>query len=89
MKTLTTVELVTKLIGHVTPLGVSHVDTERLQNLKELCELTNELVRIIDNVVISSEGHQEHSIRVASEYAETFLSNTLGIGQPHSHKQSK
>lgn len=72
-------DIVLKLVGDVNPIGETNTDNKRFENLKVLCELVNELVGIIDNVHYSNKDFQEFSIKRASEYANNFLTNNLGI----------
>jgi len=76
---LTHTEIVEKLIGPIRPIGKSEVDAERFENLKQMCELVNNLVRQIDAVEYDNRGAHEHSIKQARDYAGKFLSDTLGI----------
>lgn len=72
-------EIVKKLIGNIQPAGASHIDPERFKNLKEMCELVNNLVIEIDKVVYDNKHAQQHSIKEMVEYAEDFINNTLRI----------
>lgn len=76
---MTYTDIVKKLIGEVEPIGDSRVDEERMENLKVLCELTNHFVEIIDNVHYSNKDRHEHSIKIMSDYAGTFLTKILNI----------
>lgn len=71
-------EIVNKLVGNIQPSGMSHIDRDRFENLKEMCILVNMLVIEIDNVACQKDRH-EHSIKEMGEYASNFLTNTLGI----------
>lgn len=79
MKTLTTKEIVKKLIGEIRPVGETNTDEQRFENLKEICELVNELVSEIDSVSYDFKDSYEHSVKKASEYAKNFLTKELGI----------
>jgi hypothetical protein len=72
-------EIVNKLIGDINPVGSSHVDSERLENLKRMCTLVNELVAQIDEVATENHHRNEFSMKSAGEYAKDFLEITLGI----------
>lgn len=76
---MTHLEIVKKLIGPISPVGKSEVDSERLENLKAFCSLVNEMVTEIDSVSYNYGHSHEHSVKVMANYAETFLSKTLGI----------
>jgi len=71
MKEFTTLQIIYHLVGNIIPKGDASVDPGRLENLKEMCDLVTELVLMIE-VVAEDKSHQ-HSIRIASEYAQTFL----------------
>lgn len=72
-------EIVEKLIGPIRPIGKSEVDSERFENLKEMCELVNNLVQKIDAVEYDNRGAHEYSVKQARDYAGKFLTDTLGI----------
>lgn len=72
-------EIVMKLTGSIRPLGETNTDNERFENLKALCELTNELVSEIDKVSYDFKDSYEFSVKRASDYAYNFLKNTIGI----------
>jgi len=76
--TMTHKEIVLKLIGEIEPIGVSEIDSLRFENLKAMCNLVNELVADIDEVVKNKNRH-EYSMRKLGEYADKFLTDTLGI----------
>lgn len=79
MKAFELTEIIEKLIGEVEPVGSTHIDDERFENLKELCELTNTLVRKIDDIYFQNKDSKEYSVKRAAEYADDFMSKTLGI----------
>lgn len=79
MKILTTKEIVETLIGKIRPVGETNTDTQRFENLKEMCELVNELVSEIDSVSYDFKDSYEHSVKKSSEYAKNFLTEKLGI----------
>ena len=76
---MTNTDIVNKLIGNINPIGKTEIDKERLKNLKEMCELVNDLVTQIDTVSYNCKDRQEHSMKIAGEYAHNFLTNILGI----------
>ena len=69
---MTHLEIVKKLIGEIKPVGESHTDEKRLENLKQTCDLVNDLVAEIELVSKNKDRH-EHSMRVMGEYAYNFL----------------
>lgn len=65
-------EIVTRLIGDIQPLGDHNIDQQRLQNLKTLTDLVEELLRRI--ILVAHEANrQEASIRDMGKHAEEFL----------------
>lgn len=76
---MTHTEIVKKLIGEIQPAGASHIDTERFENLKAMCELVNNLVDEIETVSFENKDRQEHSTKKAGEYAHDFIKKTLRI----------
>jgi hypothetical protein len=71
-------EVIKKLVGPITPVGASHVDSERLKNLKRLTELVERLVCDIDEIACNEDCHL-HSVNVAMQHAKKFLDDNLGI----------
>jgi hypothetical protein len=71
-------DVVKKLTGFIQPIGETIVDTQRLENLKELTELVDQLLSDIHRV-LPCKNRQEYSMKKAGEYAERFL-KTLKAG---------
>ena len=76
---MTNTDVVKKLVGNVQPYGATHIDDERFENLKAMCELVNDLVTEIDRVAYENKDRHEYSMKQMANYASNFLSNTLGI----------
>ncbi len=72
-------EIVERLIGEIRPIGSSKTDAIRLENLKAMCELANRLIIKIDEVAYDFQDSRFATMRIASEYASDFLTNTIGI----------
>ena len=72
MKGGTIVEVVEKLIGYVNPVGDSNEDSERFENLKELCYVVDMLLGKISYVGLKKTSVQ-HSVKKAADYANKFL----------------
>lgn len=66
-------DIVKKLVGNINPVGDSSRDPERLENLKEMCELVQSLVSDIEYIAFSYPSAHEHSIKTARDYAFNFL----------------
>ena len=69
--------VVKKLVGPLHPVGETHTDNDRFENLKVLTELVDKLVDDIDRVIPNKNCHQ-HSMKRAGEFADKFLDG-LGI----------
>ena len=67
-------EIVQKLVGSITPSGDSHLDTKRLENLKEMCYLVKDLLYEI-NFVARDKDRYEASMKEMGVYARKFLDN--------------
>ena len=67
-------EIVQKLVGSITPAGESHLDTQRLENLKVMCSLVEDLVYKI-NFVTRDKDRYEASMKEMGVYAQKFLDN--------------
>lgn len=76
---MTHTDIVKKLIGNIHPHGASHIDGDRLENLKEMCALVGDLVYEINFVARNNKDRQEHSMKIMGEYAHDYLINDLGI----------
>jgi len=76
---MTYTQIVKKLIGKIKPVGETNEDDRRFENLKEMCELVNQLVTDIDLVAYTNKDRVEHSMNKAGKYADEFLTKKLGI----------
>jgi hypothetical protein len=74
---MTNYEIVMKLIGHVHPVGSTHFDDESFENLKELTELTDQLLNTIHKISEFKSQHQ-YSMKRAGEHCSKFL-DSIGI----------
>lgn len=72
-------EIVLKLVGRIEPRGETNTDNERFENLQTLCKLVNDLVIDIDDMAYRNKDSHEYSVKRASDYAQNFLTVTLGI----------
>jgi hypothetical protein len=79
MKEMSVKDVVNKIIGEIDPVGEHNEDEKRFENLKEMCELVNELITQIDDVAMLNDGRIEYSRNKAGKFASDFLSSTLGI----------
>ncbi len=67
-------ELVTKLSGKIEPLGESHEDDFRFENLENTIELTEKLIQDII-MVARWKDHHAHSIDKAGTRADEFINH--------------
>ena len=72
-------DVVNKLIGDIRPVGESKKDEQSFENLKRMCLLVDNLVKQIDDVHSDNQGAHQASIIKSAEYADHFLTVTLGI----------
>ena len=71
------IDVVTKLIGPIVPLGCEARDPERLENLKTMCDLVEKLTYKISEV--ADQVSYEESVKRAQKYADDFLTYKLGV----------
>ena len=72
MTKMTVANVVERLIGHIDPVGETHIDTKRFASLEELITLVDSL---IGGIVSVAEGKTSHlaSVRKAGVCAQMFL----------------
>lgn len=73
------IDVVNKLVGRIEPIGDTAIDEERFENLKLYCELINEMVKRVDDVVCNNWGSRLASVKRFNDYISDFLTNTLKI----------
>jgi hypothetical protein len=66
-------EVVYKLIGPVDPVGETHTDDKRFENLKEFCKVTEQMLQVIHNVSYDYRNNHQFSMKRASTYCTKFL----------------
>lgn len=71
-------EVVRKLVGNIRPVGESHTDTDRFNNLLELTDLVDKLLSDIDAVAYDYRNNHQHSMKKAAKFAKEFL-DKIGI----------
>ena len=69
---MTNYDLVKKLIGEIEPVGESHTDEKRYENLKEFIDLVYELIQDLHSVA-GYENNYQHSMKKAGEHVRQFL----------------
>lgn len=75
---MTNFDVVNKLIGEIRPVGDAAIDPQRLENLKAMCELMDEIHSAIDAVAYDFNGDKRGSVVTCCKYANDFL-DKLGI----------
>jgi len=70
---MTSYDVVKKLIGEIAPQGETNIDQKRLENLKEMTELVDQLLTDISLVAAENRDRQEASMKEAGEFATKFL----------------
>ena len=75
---MTNYDVVKKLIGPIRPVGESNEDTKRLENLKAMCQLMEEIHTAIDAVAYDFRDDKQGSVKACQDYASKFL-DKLGI----------
>lgn len=73
------IDVVMKLVGPVDPVGETHTDDKRLDNLVVLRDLTRKLLDRIDAVAETSGGHMA-SVKAAKDCASAFLADVRAAG---------
>ncbi len=71
-------DVVMKLIGPVNPIGESNTDDSRFENLKTLCDLTEDLIITISKVT-QYKDCPEYSMERAGKFAEKAINNLKQI----------
>ena len=66
-------EIVMKLVGPIDPVGESHTDTKRLENLKELNDVILSLMAEVEGVLNSNESVHEYSRKEAANKARKLI----------------
>lgn len=73
------IDIVNRLVGRIEPIGDTSVDEERFESLKAYCELINEMVKRVDDVVCKNWDSRLASVKRSNDYISDFLTNTLKI----------
>ena len=72
------IDIVRKLTGPIDPVGETHTDDKRFENLQARLELMRELHKEIDEVATYNKGRQEYSMSRAGKECDKYL-DWLGI----------
>ena len=68
-----TYEVVKKLIGDIEPIGDSDYDRIAFENLKQITDLTESLLKDIGDVARDNKNRHESSMKSSGNFAHTFL----------------
>ncbi len=79
MNSIEVLKVINKLVGRIHPVGESHTDSERLENLKVMCEVCQELMVEINSVNVSNKHRYEHSVLQCQQMAEQFINKIKKI----------
>lgn len=66
-------ELISKIIGPITPTGSDYEDHNRLENLKVYGELIDSMILDINKISIHYKNHYEESIKEIVKEADMIL----------------
>jgi hypothetical protein len=72
-------DIVMKLVGPVSPIGETNEDNQRYENLKVLCDLTDDLIAAIDKVAYQNKDRAEYSMMRAGQLAHNTINDRFGI----------
>jgi len=64
-------DIVYKLIGPINPVGETHTDDKRFENLKVMTQLVDDLLTDINNVACMDDSH-EFSVKRAAKFCSDF-----------------
>ena len=69
---MTNYDVITKLVGKINPIGETHIDDPRYENLKEMLALVESLLHDISEVAKNEERY-EYSMKRAGELSREHL----------------
>ncbi len=75
---MTNYDVVKKLIGDIRPIGDASRDPHRLENLKAMCELMNEIHSAIDAVAYDFKDDWQGTVKLCCDEANKYI-DSLGI----------
>lgn len=72
------IDVVMKLVGPVEPVGETHTDNERFENLGVLTALTDALLTKIDDINTNNSDSHMYSVKRAGKHCADFY-DSIGI----------
>jgi len=72
-------DIVMKFIGAIEPVGETHIDDERFENLKELTILIDALLTRVYEIPHYHSDKKEFSIKRSCDYASDFLKKEVEL----------
>ena len=72
-------EVIKKLIGSIEPVGETHTDNARYENLQEMTRLADALLEDIGDIARHNKDRPEYSMSKAGKFAHGFFVKN-GIG---------
>ena len=72
-------EIVMKLVGPVQPVGETNIDARRLENMKELTQLVDQLLGQIENASRYADK-AEASVKEIGQHARNFINEVTTGG---------
>ena len=76
MENMNYTEILMKLIGPISPVGETHTDNDRYENLKELLEVAENILDKITSVSRYNKDRMEYSRARAGKLCDKFLNDT-------------
>lgn len=70
---MTHTEIIIKLIGRIDPVGETNMDNERIDNLRELVDVVNNLLLKINDVAMAHHDSHQFSCKRSGQFAKGFL----------------
>ncbi len=76
---MTNTDVVKKLIGNIVPYGDTEIDENRMQNMKEMCVLVNDLLQEIKDVYRTFKNSPRASEKEIAECAKNWLKHEFEV----------
>lgn len=68
-------EVINKLVGEIDPVGDSHEDGKRTENLKTYLQIWDKMHTKIDDIAYRRKDRQEHSVKEMVKLCNLYLDN--------------